>query len=108
MADFTNPGILGTIDNFRKTFQSPILNGREPDADEKTREKGQLAQVSQVLQEINGHVFSAIIHVINHFFWQANLSTIANRFILRRTNELLSKVTPSKLLRFVFNLFWNV
>ena len=45
MADFTNPGILGTVEYFRKTFQSPILNGREPDADEKSREKGQVAQV---------------------------------------------------------------
>ena len=48
MADFTNPGILGTIENFRKNYQSPILNGREPDADDKTREKGQIAQVLNV------------------------------------------------------------
>jgi hypothetical protein len=46
MADFTNPGILGTIDHFRKHFQSPILNGREPDAPESVRAKGQLAQVN--------------------------------------------------------------
>ncbi len=49
MADFTNPGILGTIDNFRKHFQSPILNGREPDASEPVREKGQLAQVCTLM-----------------------------------------------------------
>ena len=48
MANFTNPGILGTIENFRRVFQSPILNGREPDADEKTREKGQIAQVRSI------------------------------------------------------------
>lgn len=49
MADFTNPGILGTIDHFRKHFQSPILNGREPDAPEPVREKGQLAQVYMLM-----------------------------------------------------------
>jgi hypothetical protein len=49
MADFTNPGILGTIDHFRKNFQSPILNGREPDAPEAVLEKGQLAQVKRMI-----------------------------------------------------------
>ena len=56
MADFTNPGILGTIDHFRKNFQSPILNGREPDAPEAVLEKGQLAQVEtydlQILERL--------------------------------------------------------
>ncbi len=45
MSDFTNPGILGSVDHFRRAFQSPILTGREPDASDAEREKGQAAQV---------------------------------------------------------------
>ena len=28
MVDFTNPGVLGSCSEFRRKFQSPILNGR--------------------------------------------------------------------------------
>ena len=44
--DFTNPGVLGTASQFRKKYQSPILTGREPDATDGEREKGNQAQVS--------------------------------------------------------------
>ena len=39
--DFTNPMIFGTSDNFRKKFINPILRGREPDATDAQKEKGQ-------------------------------------------------------------------
>ena len=32
MVDFTNPGILGTPEEFRRRTMFPILRGREPDA----------------------------------------------------------------------------
>ena len=75
MVDFTNPGVLGDVKDFRKRFSNPILNGREPDAPEKVREKGQAAQ--------------------------AALSALANNFILRRTNELLQKHLPPKIVQIV-------
>lgn len=31
MVDFTNPGVLGTQDEFRKIVLFPVLRGREPD-----------------------------------------------------------------------------
>ena len=75
MVDFTNPGVLGDVKNFRKIYSNPILRGREPDASEKDREKGQAAQ--------------------------AALSGLANNFILRRTNELLQKHLPPKTVQVV-------
>lgn len=75
MVDFTNPGVLGDVKDFRKVYQNPILRAREPDAAEKVREKGQSAQ--------------------------AALSALANNFILRRTNELLQKHLPPKTVQVV-------
>ncbi|EKX48582.1 hypothetical protein GUITHDRAFT_68686, partial [Guillardia theta CCMP2712] len=75
MVDFTNPGVLGTAAQFRKMYQSPILTGREPDATESQREKGNEAQGA--------------------------LSNLVNIFILRRTNELLSKHLPPKVVQLV-------
>jgi thioredoxin-related protein len=34
MVNFCNPGVLGSVSEFRKRFQNPILVGREPDASE--------------------------------------------------------------------------
>jgi len=73
MVDFTNPGALGDEKNFRKVYQTPILRGREPDASEAEREKGNAAQ--------------------------AALSSLVNCFLLRRTNELLSKHLPPKIVQ---------
>ena len=40
MVNFINPGVLGDAKYFRKTFERKILHGREPDATEKQRERG--------------------------------------------------------------------
>ncbi|KAJ1485931.1 P-loop containing nucleoside triphosphate hydrolase protein [Baffinella frigidus] len=73
MVDFTNPGALGDEKYFRRYFQSPILHGREPDASDAEREKGNAAQGA--------------------------LSNLVNCFLLRRTNELLSQHLPPKIVQ---------
>jgi hypothetical protein len=57
--------------DFCREYQGPILRGREPDATDKERDKGEAKS--------------------------AELGKIVNQFILRRTNTLLSKHLPPKL-----------
>ena len=71
MVHFCNPELLGTEKHFHRVYQSPILRGREPDATDRDREEG--ARKS------------------------GELGMIVNQFILRRTNSLLSKHLPPKL-----------
>ncbi|MEW5303086.1 MAG: hypothetical protein WDW36_005813 [Sanguina aurantia] len=75
MVDFCNPGVLGSPSEFRKRFEAPILAAREPDATD--------AQVTL------GEERSAV------------LSSTVNAFILRRTNALLSKHLPPKVIEVV-------
>jgi DNA repair and recombination RAD54-like protein len=75
MVNFCNPGLLGTSGEFYKKFEKPILDGREPDATDK-----QLA----LAQERNGE-----------------LSELVNKFVLRRTNTILSKHLPPKVVEVV-------
>ena len=75
MVDFTNPGILGTPDDFRRKMLFPILRGREPDATE--------AQKAKMLQIQN------------------DMSTTVNDFILRRVNTLNAQHLPPKLVQVV-------
>ena len=75
MVSFCNPGVLGSISEFRRNYQSPILIGREPDATEKEVAKSEACA--------------------------SKLSNIVNKFILRRTNTLLSKHLPPKLTQIV-------
>jgi SNF2 family DNA or RNA helicase len=75
MVDFSNPGILGDVSNFRRKFAVPILTGREPSATDKQQRSGEEAS--------------------------NELSSIVNKFILRRTNALLSQHLPPKLLQVV-------
>ena len=75
MVHFTNPELLGSEREFHRRFQNPILRGREPDATEKEREQGKIKS--------------------------GELGRIVNQFILRRTNTLLSKHLPPKLVSVV-------
>ncbi|XP_057763471.1 protein CHROMATIN REMODELING 25 isoform X1 [Arachis stenosperma] len=75
MVNFTNPGILGDIANFRRYYEAPIISGREPNATIEEKKLG--AERS------------------------AELSAKVNRFILRRTNALLSNHLPPKIVEVV-------
>ncbi len=75
MVDFTNPGVLGTPQHFRKHYLNPILIGREPGATESEERRALLAQNT--------------------------MSRIVNEFILRRTNTLNAQHLPPKLTQVV-------
>ncbi|CED82075.1 dna repair snf2 family [Phaffia rhodozyma] len=76
LLDFANPGYLGTRLDFRKNFELDILRGRDSDATEKDRAKS-----DEKLRELGGKV---------------------NKFVIRRTNDLLSKYLPVKYEAVVF------
>jgi DNA repair and recombination RAD54-like protein len=75
MVDFTNPGVLGTQEEFRKKMLFPILRGREPGATESQKRK---------MMDI-----------------QNDMSTTVNEFILRRINTLNAQHLPPKLVQVV-------
>lgn len=75
MVDFTNPGILGTLEEFRRRILFPVLRGREPDATPAQKEK--------------------MIRV------QADMSAKCTAFILRRFNTLNAQHLPPKLVQVV-------
>lgn len=75
MVDFTNPGILGTQEEFRKNVLFPILRGREPDATD--------AQKNKMMKV------------------QEDMSRTVNEFILRRVNTLNAQHLPPKLVQVV-------
>lgn len=78
MVNFCNPGVLGSPSEFRRHFESPILQGREP---------GSTADEAQLGIERS-----------------EELSNIVNSFILRRTNALLSAHLPPKVHLFACSL----
>ncbi|RYP33922.1 hypothetical protein DL767_004549 [Monosporascus sp. MG133] len=76
LISFANPGLLGNRLEFRKRFELPILRGRDADASEAERKRG-----DECLSELLG---------------------IVNKFIIRRTNDILSKYLPVKYEHVVF------
>lgn len=70
LLNFSNPGYLGTRNEFRKNFENAILRGRDADATDKEKEIGD--------QKL------------------ADLSKLVSKFIIRRTNDILSKYLPIK------------
>ncbi|KAK1830514.1 DNA repair and recombination protein rad54 [Podospora conica] len=76
LISFANPDLLGTRLEFRKRFEIPILRGRDADAAQAERKKG-----DECLTELLG---------------------IVNKFIIRRTNDILSKYLPIKYEHVVF------
>lgn len=75
MVNFTNRNVLGNRKAFRRYYENPILAGREPDCAD-SEEKLGVERSSE-------------------------LSAIVNQFILRRTNVLLSKHLPPKVIQIV-------
>jgi DNA repair and recombination RAD54-like protein len=75
MVNFTNPGVLGTQEDFRRDILYPILRGREPDATERQKQK-----MMEIQNEMSGTV---------------------NEFILRRVNTLNAQHLPPKLVQVV-------
>jgi SNF2 family DNA or RNA helicase len=72
LLSFIIPGVLGTNADFRKKYELPILRGRDADATEIQRIKGEECL--------------------------AELGALVNKFIIRRTAELLTKYCTSFLL----------
>ena len=76
LLNFANPSLLGTRNDFRKKYELPILRGRDAAGTEADRKRG-----DECL---------------------AGLLTLVNRFIIRRTNDILSKYLPVKYEHVVF------
>ncbi len=76
LLNFANPELLGSRVDFRKNFEIAILRGRDAEATDKQQ------------QEANEKL--------------SQLSALVSRFIIRRTNDLLSKYLPVKYEHVVF------
>lgn len=76
LLNFANPDYLGTRMEFRKKFEIPILRGRDAGGTDEDRKKG---------DERLGELLSLV-----------------NKFIIRRTNDILSKYLPVKYEHVVF------
>ncbi|EGV63284.1 DNA-dependent ATPase protein rad54 [Yamadazyma tenuis] len=76
LLNFSNPNYLGTRNDFRRNYENDILRGRDADASDKERESGD--------KKLN------------------ELTTLVSRFIIRRTNDILSKYLPIKYEHVIF------
>lgn len=76
LLNFANPNYLGTRNEFRKNFENYILRGRDADATDSERQKG-----DEKLME---------------------LTQTVSKFIIRRTNDILSKYLPNKYEHVIF------
>ena len=73
---FANPNYLGTRNDFRKRFELPILRGRDAAGSDTDKQKS-----DEALKE---------------------LAKLVDKFIIRRTNDILSKYLPRKYEHVVF------
>ena len=73
---FANPNYLGTRNDFRKKFELPILRGRDAAGSDADKQKS-----DEALKE---------------------LAKLVDKFIIRRTNDILSKYLPRKYEHVVF------
>ncbi|KAJ7343391.1 DNA repair protein, SNF2 family [Mycena albidolilacea] len=76
LLNFANPNYLGTKNDFRKNFENLIIRGRDSEASD-----GVKAESEKKLKELGG---------------------LVTKFIIRRTNDLLSKYLPVKYEQVVF------
>lgn len=76
LLSFANPGYLGTRLEFRKKFEIPILRGRDASGTDADQQRGN-ERLKELLQ-------------------------LVNKFIIRRTNDILSKYLPRKYEHVVF------
>ncbi|KAF8798094.1 hypothetical protein BYT27DRAFT_6918684 [Phlegmacium glaucopus] len=76
LLNFANPNFLGSKNEFRKNFEHAIIRGRDSMASDKTK-----AECEKKLKELGG---------------------LVTKFIIRRTNDLLSKYLPVKYEQVVF------
>ncbi|KAI5817976.1 putative dsDNA-dependent ATPase Rad54 [Pyronema omphalodes] len=76
LLSFANPNLLGTRADFRKVYELPIMKGRDALGTDAEREKGD-AKLK-------------------------DLHAIVDKFIIRRTNDILSKYLPVKYEHVVF------
>jgi DNA repair and recombination protein RAD54B len=70
MVDFVNPALLGKYSTFKREFETPILQSRQPNATTKNMEKGEARS--------------------------EELARLTSQFILRRTAEVIAKFLPPK------------
>lgn len=76
LLNFANPNLLGSRAEFRKKYELPILRGRDASGSDADRQRG-----DECLSE---------------------LLALVNKFIIRRTNDILSKYLPVKYEHVVF------
>ncbi|KAL1715239.1 P-loop containing nucleoside triphosphate hydrolase protein [Schizophyllum commune] len=76
LLNFCNPNFLGSKNDFRKNYENIIIRGRDADATDKDKQESE-----KKLKELTG---------------------IVTKFIIRRTNDLLSKYLPVKYEQVVF------
>lgn len=79
LLNFANPGLLGSTAEFRKNYEIPILRGRDSEASDQEQEIS-----NQKLAELSG---------------------VVSKFIIRRTNDILSKYCKSFS---IVHLIWRI
>uniref|UniRef100_A0A803LE39 Protein CHROMATIN REMODELING 25 n=1 Tax=Chenopodium quinoa TaxID=63459 RepID=A0A803LE39_CHEQI len=79
MVNFTNPGILGDAAHFRRYYQAPILNGREPTASDEEKKVGLSrseelsAIVNQIVEVVCCKLTPLQSELYNHFIQSKNV-----------------------------------